>query len=110
MVPGRAATTGAVPQEFWAGWGGSGSSGVWAHIRVHFCNPGVQPHLWHRGCGLVCSVCVWGPLGTFWLPTGLKPRSIAPSALISYNKGVVNSQPNDFSVCFGVWAGAGEEL
>lgn len=38
---GRAAMTDAVPQEFWAGRGRSGSSGVWAYIRVHFRNPGV---------------------------------------------------------------------
>ena len=74
------------------------------------------------GCSHICGVeavapcavcvCVWGggPLGTFWLPTGLKPPSTALSALISYSEGVVNSRPNDFSVCLGVWAGAGEEL
>lgn len=92
MVPGRAAVTGAVPQRR-SGLAREGPA-LPECGRLCLCTFAT------RGCSHVCGVaaaalyvCLGGPLGTFWPPTGLQPPSPAPSPLISCSEGIVISWP-----------------
>lgn len=95
-----------------AGEGQPNLSRVWAHVRVHLCNPGVQPRLRGLRCGGCSPVCVAG--GLPWEQPGRPPASRPPPtspslslatarALLSLGQMIFLSAPEELGCEVGAW-------